>query len=179
MSLSSFYFSSQLSVFELLKWHTYIIVSSNGLKLQSLSRNMLHLRSKTHAASWILIISISNYSMLNVNNCNNFHNRGSCKFHKGNWLHTVEQRAWGILYKLQIHENLQFELSIKEIQFSLKHYLHKVYIQSNDDYLSIPLIFSDRNKIDFSVSLFALFLPCSGTKTFQWTAANIKSKLQL
>ena len=42
---------SMLSVFELLKWHTYIIVSSNGLKLQSLSRNMLHLRSKTHAAS--------------------------------------------------------------------------------------------------------------------------------
>ena len=126
-----------------------------------------------------LIISISNYSMLNVNNCNNFHNRGSCKFHKGNWLHTVEQRARGILYKLQIHENLQFELSIKEIQFSLKHYLHKVYIQSNDDYLSIPLIFSDRNKINFSFSLFTLFLPCSGTKTFQWTTANIKSKLQL
>ena len=80
-----------------------------------------------------LIISISNYSMLNVNNCNNFHNRGSCKFHKGNWLHTVEQRARGILYKLQIHENLQFELSIKEIQFSLKHYLHNVYIQLNDN----------------------------------------------
>ena len=121
------FFSSQLSVFELLKWHTYIIVSSNGLKLQSLSRNMLHLRSKTHVE--YLIISISNYSMLNVNNCNNFHNRGSCKFHKGNWLHTVEQRVRGILYKLQIHENFQFELSIKEIQFSLKHYLHKVYIQ--------------------------------------------------
>ena len=31
-----------------------------------------------------LIISISNYSMLNVNNCNNFHNPGSFKFHKGN-----------------------------------------------------------------------------------------------
>ena len=91
------FFSSQLSVFELLKWHTYIIVSSNGLKLQSLSRNMLHLRSKTHVE--YLIISISNYSMLNVNNCNNFHNRGSCKFHKGNWLHTIKQDEYYTNYK--------------------------------------------------------------------------------